>query len=81
MKMESFVLTLTVNSKPIVLHFTGGPDNYMVSARNDKNFSPFSVVRDASYWRISSDAPESIRSLENKLSVMINGCTEIPETG
>lgn len=81
MKQESFILTLTVNSKPVILHFTGGPDIYDVSARNDKNISPFSVARDGSQWRITSNVPDSIRNLENNLSAMINGYTEVQEIG
>jgi len=75
------VLTLTANSKPIILYFTGGPDVFEVSVRNDKNVSPFSISRDGNNWSITTDVPESIRSLENKLSAMINGYTEAQEPG
>lgn len=81
MKQESFILTLTVNSKPVILHFTGGPDMYQVSARNDKEISPFSISRDGNLWRTNYDAPVAIRNLENELSVMISGCTEVQVPG
>jgi hypothetical protein len=81
MKRESFILTLTVNSKPVILHFTGGPDTYEVSARNDREISPFSISREGNVWSLHPDAPAAIRNLENELSVMIKGCTEVQEPG
>lgn len=77
MNKESFVLTLTVNGEPVVLHFTGGSDSYEASALNTNQISPFSIRRDGRRWHITTTVPDHIRSLENKLSVMINGCTEV----
>ena len=78
--MQSFIITLTYEGKPIIFRFVAEEAYaaclYEVSALNSELFQPFLIAKRKDEWRIITEVPFSMRPLEQKLGVMIDAYLE-----
>jgi hypothetical protein len=78
--MQSFIITLTYEGKPIIFRFVAEEayaySLYEVSALNSEQFQPFLMAKRKDEWKIITEVPVSMRVLEQKLGVMIDAYLE-----